>query len=128
MHALICFMVLACGSPKKLSIPLRIAGQFDAATTYHLLSTCKNCYEVNPLARPFARSPALFPAAYLGDAGVLAFARRLGVRHKRLAVAVVIGVTAVHVWLGIHNLRLAARQGVPNAGSGGKRGLAAGGF
>jgi hypothetical protein len=47
----------------NLSTTVYLSAEFDAATTYHLLHNCaSNCYEADPMVRPFARNPGIFVA------------------------------------------------------------------
>ena len=102
--------VLPAG-PKKLSIPLMVAGQFDAATTYRVLSTCpptERCWEVNPLLKPFADSPMIFPAIAVGDSLVLNISNRYHGPHRKILRAILVGgFIGLHVWCGFHKIGLA---------------------
>jgi hypothetical protein len=109
LKTLICLAILGCHSPTPARVALYLSGQFDAGTTYHVLTTCPTCYELNPALKPFARSAAVFPAIAIGDSATLALADRLGKHHKILRKALVWGFIGLHVWCGVHNIRVAGR-------------------
>lgn len=118
MKTLICLTLLACHSPKAQMLPLLVAGQFDAATTYHDLKVCKTCYEVNPFLKPVAKTPAIFPVMALADSLTVRLARRAGMRHHIIKWVIIGGFTALHVWCGFHNIGFSVRQPGRNAGPG----------
>ncbi len=92
----------------KLSAAVYVAGEFDAATTYHLLQNCGNrCYEANPMMRPFARNPSVFVAVGASAFTVNYFAGKLKKRgHPRWAKVLKIVVIAAHTGAGVQALRL----------------------
>lgn len=104
----VCAAALGCHAPSKLAIANLIAGQFDAATTYRSLSNCPptwTCWEVNPLFKPFASSPAAFPAMFESDLITNHLLAKLAHRHKRLSEALMIGSIGLHIWAGYHNMQ-----------------------
>jgi hypothetical protein len=112
LKTLLCFMLLTCHTPKREAIPLLVAGQFDAATTYRTLTGCPHgwtCWEVNPALKPFARKATVFPAMMIGDSMVLGLAHRYGKDHRILRKVVIWGFVGLHVWCGVHNIRVAGR-------------------
>lgn len=104
---LILTTALAHGIPAKQKIPMYIAGEFDAATTYSILNSCSTCYyELNPLYKPFASNPSAFPAMFIGDNIYLATFQKLHRNHKKLAWTLYGVAIALHVYCGVHNIRL----------------------
>lgn len=106
MHTLICLTLLACHAPLKQSLPLALAGQFDAATTFHVLNACPQCSEANPVLRPLAKTPAIFPVLQMGDYGALELAVHYGRRRRWVRWSIIAGFAALHVYAGIHNLKV----------------------
>lgn len=107
MKTLICLTMLACHSPKKLSVPLLVAAEFDAATTYNALSNCTTCHEINPLLRPVARTPLVFPALWVAGNVTLDLSRHVSKRHRILGRAMLAGAIGLHIFGGVNNIRLA---------------------
>jgi len=99
------------GVPLKQSVPLMLSGQFDAYTTYHVLNNCpyEHCWEVNPILKPFASTPLIFPAIAAGDSFVLAGGHDLLPGHPRIRAAIIYGFVGLHVWCGLHNLKMASQ-------------------
>lgn len=91
---------------KLLDLSVLASSQFDAATTYTTLRSC-NCVEGNPLMRPFASNPSIFPVLALSAWGANGLARKLRVHHRKWAVAFQVGVIALHTVAGAHNLEIA---------------------
>lgn len=102
-------LTLTGGAPKKDSIPLHLAGQFDAITTNYAISHCPPtyvCQEHNPLFRPFAGTNFAYPAMWIADDGYLAAQDSLRYHgHPKWATAVEIGAIALHIYCGVHNIR-----------------------
>ena len=77
----------------------------DAWTTRRLLSRHAHdpnpAYEANPLLRPFAGRAVLY-GAIQADA-LLADALLAKSKHRRLAVGVAVGITALHIAAAAHN-------------------------
>lgn len=83
------------------------AAFFDARTTRDAMS---HYHELDPLLRPFAHSPALYPVMQIAPAGLDWLALRLASsRHRwlrRLWWLPQTAAAAGFVWSGVHNLRL----------------------
>lgn len=92
----------------KLGLGVYLASEFDAATTYNVLQSCgSNCYEANPLVRPFARNPGVFVALGGSAYAVNFLARRLESHgHRRWAKALRVVAIGVHAGAGAHALAL----------------------
>lgn len=99
-------LVLGHGVPKKYAVPLFIAGQFDAATTYVSVRGNPYVHEINPLLRPFAKYPTVFPAIAIGDVGYNLVNRRLYAHHKRWVVVVIGTEIALHIYCGVNNIHV----------------------
>lgn len=92
----------------KLGVGVYLASEFDAATTYHALQTCRGgCYEANPMVRPFARNPGVFVVLGASAYSVNYLANRLQESgHRRWATVFRVLVIGVHAGAGIQNLAL----------------------
>jgi hypothetical protein len=114
MKTLLCLVLLGCHVPKREAALLLVAGGFDSGTTYHVLTTCPTCREINPTLRPFARSAAVFPAIAAGDTMVLGLTSRFGKRHPTLRQVVVYSFIALHIYCGFRNIGVARKySGIP---------------
>ncbi len=111
LHTIVCATLIACGTPKRIAIPLLAAGQFDAATTVYMHNNCDRCAERNPVMAPYSKTPAMLPATWVGDNLTLYLVRRYSKRHQKMQKAIIIGVTVMHVYLGYHNIGLTKRLG-----------------
>lgn len=93
--------------PRWQSIPLFVAGQVDAASTYRVDALHPDQFhENNPLLQPFQRNATIFPAMLVGDSIVLDLSNHYGQHHKILRALVVYGFAGLHVWCAVHNLNL----------------------
>lgn len=108
---LILSIALAHGVPTKAKVPLWVAGQFDAATTYYTLNHCRSCYEANPFYKPFSNNPSAFPAMAIGDSLYLSFNSYLYHHSHKAAYIALAGEIALHIYCGIHNIRLEQQYG-----------------
>lgn len=92
----------------KLGVGVYLASEFDAATTFHALQTCRNgCYEANPMVRPFAKNPGVFFVLGVSAYSVNYLANRLQESgHHRWATVFRVLVIGVHTGAGIQNLAL----------------------
>ncbi len=91
-----------------LSTGVYLAAEFDAATTYHALHSCGNqCYEANPLVRPFARNPGIFVALGASAYAVNYLAGRLQSHgHAKWATALRLVTIGTHVGAGAYAVAL----------------------
>ena len=100
-------MPLSAASKKQKALDLAVyaASEFDGATTYAALQDCgSRCYEANPMLRPFADNPSIFPVMALSAWGVNYLAVKIGRHHRRWAVILQGSVAALHIAAGAHNL------------------------
>jgi hypothetical protein len=91
---------------KKVSTWVVVSSQFDAAATYRAVRR-PGMAEGNPLMRPFASNPSIFPVLGLSAVGVNALARlerREG--HPKAAHAIQFVVIGLHVVAGVHNVKI----------------------
>lgn len=106
----VCTILMLCGPHghfNKSAVALTLSGQFDAATTYHLLNSNTNTHEVNPLLRPVAARPVIFPTMFGLNLLELYAARSFDRRgHHRIALWIRLAGAADHVACGIHNLKI----------------------
>jgi hypothetical protein len=109
MKTLICLAILGCHNPTPSRVALYLSWQFGAWSTHYTLTTCKTCYEVNPALKPFARNATVFPAMMIGDSMVLGLADHFGKKRRFLRQMVIWGFVGLHVWCGVHNIRVARR-------------------
>ena len=109
-------LLLLCICPALASAgdnPLRVpsiaasaAAAADWASTYHALKFYR-VQEVNPILRPFQKSPSsLITLGSFIDAGsVAAWNLTVGRKNEHVAVAGLWGMAAFRAYLAIHNLR-----------------------
>lgn len=90
----------------KLGVGVYLASEFDAATTYHVLQNCgEQCYEANPMVRPFANNPGIFVALGASAYGINYFAEKLeNSGHHRWATVLRVFAIGVHAGAGVQNL------------------------
>jgi hypothetical protein len=103
------FPALAAADDKALKIPTIVASAAaaaDWASTYHALKFYK-VREVNPLLRPFERSPSsLVTMGSVIDAGSMAaWNLTVGRKNEKVAIAGLWGMAAFRAYLAFHNLR-----------------------
>jgi len=83
------------------------SAQFDAATTYRGINSCPQgltCREANPVMRPLAGNPAVFPVM-AGSAWVVDYvSRRLSRNHPKLGRVMRWISIGGHVAAGVNNL------------------------
>lgn len=106
LSKLLLALVIGHGVPLRYAVPVYVAGQFDAATTYYTLNHCRGCYEVNPLLKPIAKTPLVFGGIAIGDSVYLLANGKLYRRHRRLFYAVMAGEIALHIYCGVHNIKV----------------------
>lgn len=92
--------------PKAQVIPLMVTGQFDAATTFNVDRYRTLHHEDNPLLKPFAPTPMIFPAMALADSMTLNLVNRYGKHHKIIGYVIVGAFIGLHIGCGFHNLSL----------------------
>jgi hypothetical protein len=88
------------------SIVASAAAAADWASTYHALKFYK-VQEVNPLLRPFQKSPSsmITLGGFIDAGSVTAWNLTVGRKNERVAVAGLWGMAAFRAYLAIHNLR-----------------------
>ncbi len=90
------------------------AAFFDARTTRVAM---RHYREFDPLLRPFAHSPALYPVMQLAPFGVDWLASRMATSHhrwiRRLWWLPQCAATVGHLWAGTHNMSLPSAAGLP---------------
>jgi hypothetical protein len=112
MHHLktLCMVLALCGSHghlSKMALSVNLAAEFDAATTYHMLNSNRYTYEANPLVRPFAANPSIFPALAASSLAANWLARReQNHGHGRVAFWIRALTIGEHVACGIHNVTI----------------------
>lgn len=82
----------------------------DMITTSYALSAAQPATELNPVLRPFSRSPAALSlvSGAMSVTEVWALSR-LRARHPRLATGIAAALVATEVWALGHNIRTAGR-------------------
>ena len=92
--------------PKPLDIAVYAASEFDGATTYTVLQDCgSRCYEANPMLRPFADTPAIFPVMAGSAMAVNWMAGKLkDGGHTRYGAGLQLFAIGLHIVAGAHNL------------------------
>ena len=92
--------------PKPLDIAVYAASEFDGATTYAALQDCgSRCYEANPMLRPFADTPAIFPVMAGSAMAVNWMAGKLrNGGHPRYGKGLQLFAIGLHLLAGAHNL------------------------
>lgn len=99
-------LTIGHGVPKKYAIPLFIAGQFDAVTTYRLDKPGGLGHEDNPLLRPFSSNISVYPAMLVGDSTYLAIDSHFLASHHKLLWLSVGAEIALHIYCGVHNINV----------------------
>jgi hypothetical protein len=111
---MLCMVLALCGSHghiSKMAVSLNLAAQFDAATTYTVLNTIPGSREGNPLLRPFASNPSIFPVVAATSLSLNWLARREGSHgHGRVAFWIRALTIGSHVACGVHNITLLNHQ------------------
>ena len=91
---------------RALGAAVYAAAGFDAGTTYSLLNSCSQCYEANPVLRPVARTPAIFPVLLVTAWGVNRLAARVRPNHPRWSRVIQVSAIGLHAFAGAHNLEV----------------------
>jgi hypothetical protein len=90
----------------KLSAATVVSAEFDAATTYQVVSSGR-AYEANPMARPFAGNVSIFPVLGASAVGVNRASRWMKANnHKKLGTTLQIMTIGLHTCAGVSNMRL----------------------
>jgi len=84
---------------------------YDVESTYFALNRCENCYEANPLMKPFVEAgrPALYIVQGAIDVGIIYASYKMKKKGHKLWYVLPAIVTVAHTIAGTHNIRIAVR-------------------